>query len=129
VARGQALTWGKLRTGPVGVGGTDFKPPLPNEREVEDEMESIMSANLSPVDRSMDFMLYMMRSQLFWDGNKRTAMLVANKIMIENGCGVITVAPENLLDFNTELSRFYSTGDGEGMKELIYEKCIDGTDP
>lgn len=28
-------------------------------------------------------MLYLMRSQLFWDGNKRTSMIVANKLLIE----------------------------------------------
>ena len=32
-----------------------------------------------------------MRSQLFWDGNKRTSSICANKIMIENGNGIIKV--------------------------------------
>ena len=35
-----------------------------------------------------------MRTQAFWDGNKRTSMIVANKIMIENSCGVITIKEE-----------------------------------
>ena len=42
-------------------------------------------------------MLYGMRSQLFWDGNKRTSMIIANKIMIENGKGIITIKEDNLL--------------------------------
>lgn len=36
-----------------------------------------------------------MRRQIFIDGNKRVAMLFANKIMIENGWGIIMIAQEN----------------------------------
>lgn len=41
-----------------------------------------------------------MRSQIFWDGNKRTSMLVANKILIQNGCGIISIKEENIFEFN-----------------------------
>ena len=34
-------------------------------------------------------MLYLMRTQVFMCGNKRTSMIVANKIMIENGRGIL----------------------------------------
>ena len=36
-------------------------------------------------DRAIEYMLYGMRRQLFWDGNKRTSTICANKIMIGNG--------------------------------------------
>lgn len=42
-------------------------------------------------------MLYGMRNQLFWDGNKRTSMIIANKIMIMNGKGIILVKDDDLL--------------------------------
>ena len=29
IARNEALEWGKLRNGNVGVSGTDYKPPIP----------------------------------------------------------------------------------------------------
>lgn len=35
-----------------------------------------------------------MKSQLFWVGNKRSAMLFANHEMIQNGKGVITIPVE-----------------------------------
>ena len=35
-----------------------------------------------------------MRRQMFIDGNKRVGMLFANKIMIDNGCGIITISQE-----------------------------------
>jgi len=71
-------------------------------------------------------MLYGMRSQLFWDGNKRTSTIVANKIMIENGKGIIKVPDTKLEEFNVLLSEFYSTNKMDKIKEFIYDNCIDG---
>lgn len=44
---------------------------------------------------AIDTILSVMRRQIFIDGNKRVAMLFANKIMIENGWGIIMIAQEN----------------------------------
>jgi Fic family protein len=126
VARGQALSWGELRTGAVGIGGTDYKPPVPEPNTVSADIKGILSSGNSPIERAMDIMLYMMRSQLFWDGNKRVAMLTANKLMIEDGCGIISVSPELISDFSTQLSEFYTSGDSTEIKNFIYENCIDG---
>ena len=71
-------------------------------------------------------MLYGMRSQLFWDGNKRTSVISANKIMIENGCGIIKVPDNKLQEFNVLLSEFYTTNNNEKIKQFIYNNCIDG---
>ena len=71
-------------------------------------------------------MLYGMRSQLFWDGNKRTSTIVANKIMIQNGKGIIKIPDNKLEEFNILLSEFYSTNNMEKIKQFIYENCIDG---
>lgn len=71
-------------------------------------------------------MLYGMRNQLFWDGNKRTSTICANKIMIENGAGIIKVPDDKLEEFNSLLSQFYSTNDNSKIKHFIYDNCIDG---
>ena len=67
-----------------------------------------------------------MRRQIFIDGNKRVAMLFANKIMIENGVGIIKVPDNKLEEFNILLSNFYSTNDNCRIKQFIYDNCIDG---
>ena len=67
-----------------------------------------------------------MRRQMFIDGNKRVAMLFANKIMIDNGCGIITISQENQPLFLEKLIKFYETGDNVDLKQWIYENCIDG---
>ena len=58
-------------------------------------------------------MLYLMRRQLFWDGNKRTSMIVANKLLIENGCGIISVREQDINEFNRLLTEFYNTNNKE----------------
>lgn len=76
--------------------------------------------------RSLNLMLYLMRSQLFWDGNKRTSMIVANKILIQNGCGILTVKEEFIPRFNQLLTENYNTGEKEKIISFLYDNCIFG---
>lgn len=71
-------------------------------------------------------MLYGMRNQLFWDGNKRTSMIIANKIMIMNGKGIILVKDDDLLEFNKLLTEYYTTGFDTKIIEFLYNKCVYG---
>ena len=73
-------------------------------------------------------MLYGARSQLFWDGNKRTSMIIANKVMIETGAGIITVPEKHIIEFNKHLTDFYNTNDDTNIVEFIYNNCIFGID-
>ena len=54
-------------------------------------------------------MLYLMRTQPFYDGNKRTAMIAANQIMIQNGKGIISIPIEQQVTFREMLIDFYDT--------------------
>lgn len=77
-------------------------------------------------ERAIESMLYGMRAQLFWDGNKRTSTICANKIMIENGVGIIKVPDNKLEEFHRLLSDFYTTNDRMKIKQFIWDECIDG---
>lgn len=125
VARNESIAWGVLRQGEVQITGTDYIPDIPNEEKVRKEIVQILQIE-NPTERSIEYMLYGMRSQLFWDGNKRTSTICANKIMIENGCGIIKVPDNKLEEFTTLLSNFYSTNNKEKLKQFIYNNCIDG---
>ena len=85
---------------------------IPVKDEVTNELSKIMQIK-SPTLRAIKMMLYGMCSQLFWDGNKRTSMIIANKIMVENGCGIITIKEDNILEFNKLLSDYYTTENEE----------------
>ncbi len=125
VSRNESLEWGKLRTGNVGVGGTNYIPELPKEENVIKELNEILNIDNITL-RSIKIMLYGMRKQLFWDGNKRTSMLVANKIMIQNGKGIITVKDENIHKFNELLTNYYETNEDIDIIKFIYDNCIYG---
>lgn len=94
----------------MGIAGVEYRPTIPVENEVIAEMNRIL--NMSCVtERALTYMLWAMRKQLFWDGNKRTSIISANKILIEHGKGNVTIEEENLGEFNERLSKFYETND------------------
>lgn len=125
VSRNKSLSWGTLRTGNVGISGTDYIPKIPEEKEVLKEIDNILAIPDITL-RSIKYMLYGTRNQLFWDGNKRTSMIIANKIMIMNGKGIILVKDENLLEFNKLLTDYYTKGEDTKIIEFLYNKCIYG---
>lgn len=117
---------GVVRTFCVAIGGTTWQPP-PNEKEIKRDVERILrNKNCSYTEIAIDLMLYLMRSQMFQAGNKRTAMLAANHFLISKGCGIISIAHDHYLNFRNLLVDFYETNNSENLKKFIYENCIDG---
>lgn len=125
VARNESIEWGKLRNGGVEITGTEYVPVIPDEENVKEQIAQILKIE-NTTEQAIEYMLYGMRSQLFWDGNKRTSTICANKIMIENGNGIIKVSDNHLEEFIKLLSEFYTTNDKSKIKKFIYENCIDG---
>lgn len=118
---------GRLRTVPVNIGGTTWKPSFPIESQIKEELAELLNQNdKSKTEIAIEIMLWIMRRQMFIDGNKRVAMLFANKIMIDNGCGIITISQENQQAFYEKLIIFYETGDNKELKQWIYDTSIDG---
>ena len=120
---------GKLRSTPVNIGGTSWKPQFPIESQIKEELEALLKQpEKTKTEVAIEIMLWIMRRQMFIDGNKRVAMLFANKIMIDNGCGIITISQENQPPFFEKLIKFYETGDNTDLKNWLYETSIDGID-
>ena len=120
---------GKIRTTPVNIGGTSWKPQFPIESQIKEELEALLNQeNKTKTEIAIEIMLSLMRRQIFIDGNKRVAMLFANKIMIDNGCGIITIAQENQEKFYEKLIRYYESGNMQELKQWIYDTSIDGID-
>ena len=118
---------GYLRNVSVSMGGTSWKPDMPDEDKIRQDLEKISHIE-NPTERAITLMLYCMRSQMFLDGNKRTAMLAANHEMIMNGCGIISVPIEKQRDFTKLLVEFYETGNMDVIADFVYRECIDGID-
>ena len=118
---------GEFRDKGVGITGTSYRPKLPSECDYDKELNEIMNIP-EKLDRCITLFLWIQRSQMFLDGNKRVANLVANKEMIKNGMGIIAVPVEKIGEYFTKLIKFYETNDYTEIKEWIYNNCIDGVD-
>ena len=127
IARNEALEWGKLRTGSVGISGTDYEPPIPTKEKTVEELKSILSApDVSSTDKALEAFTWGARGQFFWDGNKRTSLMLANKILISSGSGIMTITDKHMEQFNTLLLNYYNTGKSEELKQFLYENAIQG---
>ncbi len=128
IARNEALYWGVLRTGMVGISGTNYEPPIPEESDVRRELTEILQSNASATQKALDAFCWGARGQFFWDGNKRTALCLANKILLQSGAGILTVTDAHMEAFNRLLLEFYNSGKSEELKEFLYNHALHGID-
>lgn len=56
--------------------------------------------------------------------HKRTAQLVANKMLIADGRGILAIPPECKHDFGEKLKRFYETADDSELQKFLIETSI-----
>lgn len=126
IARDEALEWGVLRTGSVGISGTDYRPDVPVRDKVEAELKRILSSYTTVTEKALDLFCFITYRQLFWDGNKRTALTAANQLLLSHGCGLMTIKDADLEEFNRCLLSLYSTGKKEELKSFLYHNAIFG---
>lgn len=128
IARNEALAWGTLRTGRVAISGTDYVPPVPAPESVSAELSAILAAETSATGKALEAFCWGTRGQFFWDGNKRTSLILANKLLLEAGAGMLTVTEKHMEQFNTLLLDYYNTGISDILKAFLYENAIQGID-
>ena len=131
VAQEDSLAPGDFRTGTVGVtlaDGSRHTPHAMSEVEVQDLFGQIANRSCSTTETAIRSMLAFMRQQIFWDGNKRTATLFANALLIEKGCGILEISELQMPEFNEKLSVFYRSGDDTDVAVYLYQNCIFGID-
>ncbi len=116
---------GEFRDKGVGITGTTWRPKLPSECNYEEELNSLLSIS-NNLERCISIFCWIQRSQMFLDGNKRVANLVANKEMIKYGEGILSIPVEKIGEYFTKLISYYETNNMEELKIWIYENCIDG---
>ena len=127
IARNEALEWGKLRTGTVGISGTDYEPPVPEKEKTIEELKNILNdANASATDKALEAFTWGARGQFFWDGNKRTSLLLANKMLVSSGAGIMTITDKYMEQFNSLLLEYYNTGESRELKQFLYDNAILG---
>ena len=114
---------GRIRQVPVNIGGSTYKPPLPIEGAVREKINNIIDSTSDDIDKAIDLTLFIMKTQVFIDGNKRTAILLANHYLISKGKGLLAVPFELVPEFKKLLIGYYEDYDTDSIKEFLKEKC------
>lgn len=114
---------GEIRTFPVQIGGTSWEPELPNRAVIMDNLQEIDKTEDTEL-KALKFFCFVARTQMFIDGNKRVAQLIANKVLIENDVGIFQIPIEKLEQFKTLLIRFYETANDVDIIAFMQEFCI-----
>lgn len=128
VSANESLDWGVIRYGNVGVrlaNGERYEPKIPDKKEIEKELDKINKIG-NITERALTYYLWATRSQLFWDGNKRTSNIVANAILIKDGKGILNIEEKDLDEFNMKLSEYYISNDKDKIMKFLYNKAITG---
>ena len=114
---------GEIRTIPVQIGGTSWEPEMPHSGIIIESMKEI--EQIEDVElKALKYFCYIARSQMFIDGNKRVAQLMANKVLIENNIGILQIPIERLEKFKEVLIKFYESGDDGEIVAFMKEYCI-----
>lgn len=115
---------GKLRSIDISIGGTTWKPELPISDIVLNDILEIDKCE-DPVTKAVAYFCYFCRKQLFIDGNKRVAQLMANKVLIENGIGILSIPVERLSLFKELLIEYYETDNAKKLCMFLVKYCIE----
>ena len=79
----------------------------------------------NPREQALELFVQIAKAQPFEDGNKRTALFVANSVLIRDPEPEMLVVPvgesgaNNAARFNDLLARAYVLGEHEGVKDLL----------
>lgn len=116
---------GKLRTEAVMISGTDWRPKLPDANEIYLKLQELNKIE-SITDRALSIGFYLMRAQIFKDGNKRIGSFAINKILIANGKGIFNVPVKYDGTFKQMLVDYYESDDDSELKQWVFSNCLDG---
>ena len=123
VEDGFSLTAGRIRSVPVTIGGSNYLPPMPFENLIKEQLSDFLG-NESGIDLAIDLILYVMKKQLFLDGNKRTAILFANHYLISHALGLLVVPAEKVGEFKKVLIAYYEDESKKNdIATFLKEKC------
>jgi Fic family protein len=116
VAKDEALEVGCFRNGQVWIKGAEYVPP---DHSVLDAKFKLLCSRISGIQNAFVkgaiVSLDMARNQYFYDGNKRTGLLMMNGIFISNGLMPFTIPAKKVLKYNQKMLKFYKIGNESEM--------------
>ncbi|MBQ6335496.1 MAG: hypothetical protein IJI46_10540 [Erysipelotrichaceae bacterium] len=96
-----------------------------SEKQIEELSSMINQPTKANLEIAIDVFLYILDKRLFTDGDVRAAMCFANKIMVDNGCGFLTVPIIHKDTFRYKLKEYKDSNDFD-IKDWVYKYCVKG---
>ena len=123
IGEGLVRDAGRLREYGVRVGGTGWVPEISAVESSQERVRGILEESEGE-DTAMLLFGAVTRGQWFSDGNKRTALMVANHQLIHDGIGVFSIPPEDKAQFVSMLLRYYETGDYSRLSDWLSQNAV-----
>lgn len=116
---------GELRTFSVGITGTHWRPPIPTTDGSRSQVAEAVSGESDPETSALRLFLTISRGQYFGDGNKRTALMVANHYLVNQGVGLLAVDPAQNKQFALLLTEYYESGDRRAICRFLSHEAVE----
>jgi Fic family protein len=115
-----------LRKSAVGITGTNYLPlALPSQIEEETKkLVEVLHAKTDVFSKSLLSILGISYIQPFEDGNKRTARLFSNAILINNNCAPLSYRGVDEKEYREAMLVFYEQNSLEAFKKIFIEQYV-----
>ena len=110
-----------LRKRRVGISGTNYKP-LDNEYQIIEALEltcELINKKQNIFEKSLLVLVLISYIQPFMDGNKRTARIVSNAILISNRYCPISFRTVDAIEYKKAMLLFYEQNNISRFKEIF----------
>lgn len=110
----------------VGITGTNYRP-LDNEFQIREALEdSVRLINSKSIvfDKALLALVLLSYIQAFTDGNKRTARIVSNGILIANGYCPISFRTVDSIDYKKAMLLFYEQNNIAAFKRIFIDQFL-----
>lgn len=113
-----------IRSRRVGITGTNYRP-LDNEFQIREAMRSscdLINGKVSVFEKALLALVLLSYIQPFSDGNKRTARIVSNAILIANKYCPISFRTVDSIDYKKAMLIFYEQNNLYAFKKIFMEQ-------
>ena len=110
-----------IRSGRVGISGTNYKP-LDNEFQIKEAVESmctLINSKKNVFDKALLSLVLISYIQPFSDGNKRTARIISNAILINNHFCPISFRTIDSIEYKKAMLVFYEQTNISPFKKVF----------
>lgn len=113
-----------IRKRRVGITGTNYRP-LDNEFQIREALEdscSLINAKENVFEKAILALVLLSYIQAFADGNKRTARITSNAILIANNYCPISFRTVDSIDYKKAMLIFYEQNNISAFKQIFIEQ-------